>query len=73
MNGSPLLQDAMATIVGDHLAGGEPCSPQYGLRCAGCVNPKCRHVPNAVAAYPRMPATVTRESRRLLRTVPAEA
>jgi protoporphyrin/coproporphyrin ferrochelatase len=73
MNGSPLLQDAMATIVRDHLAGGEPCSPQYGLRCAGCVNPQCRHVPNAVAAYPRMPATVTRESRRLLRTVPAEA
>jgi hypothetical protein len=73
MNGSPLLQQALATIVHEHLQGGQPCSPQYGLRCAGCVNPQCRHVPNPVASYPRLPVTVTRETRRLLPTVPVNA
>jgi ferrochelatase len=72
MNGSPLLQQALATIVHEHLRAGEPCSPQYGLRCAGCVNPQCRHIPNAVAEYPRMPVTVTRETRRLLHAAPSQ-
>lgn len=66
MNGSPLLQDAMASLVAEHLRGGEACTPQYGLRCAGCVNPQCRHIPNAVADFRRMPVTVTRETRRLV-------
>jgi len=68
MNGSSLLQDAMAEIVLQHLRSGEPCSPQYGLRCAGCVNPQCRHIANAVADYRRMPVTVTKETRLLARS-----
>ena len=66
MNGSALLQDAMATIVREHLHSGEACSPQYGLRCAGCVNPQCRHVANPVKAYARMPVTVTKETRQFI-------
>jgi len=71
MNGSPLLQDAMASIVAEHLRAGEACSPQYGLRCAGCVNPQCRHIANAVADYQRMPVTVTKETQRLQRSAGA--
>lgn len=50
MNASPLLLDAMASIVHEHLQRGETCSPQYRLRCAGCVNPQCRQVVNPVAS-----------------------
>ena len=53
LNGLPLFQDALAEIVAEHLASGEACSRQYGLRCAGCVNPQCRNVLNPVAPYKR--------------------
>ena len=53
MNASPLFQDAMAEIVAEHLASGEACSLQYGLRCAGCINPQCRDILNPVAPYQR--------------------
>jgi protoporphyrin/coproporphyrin ferrochelatase len=52
-NGMPLFQDALAEIVAEHLASGEPCSLQYGLRCPGCVNPQCRNILNPVAPYKR--------------------
>jgi len=54
-NGEPLFQDALAGIVMDHLESGEACSPQYGLRCPGCVNPRCRDIPNPVRSYNRTP------------------
>jgi ferrochelatase len=53
LNDLPLFQDALAEIVGDHLAAGEACSRQYGLRCPGCVNPQCRNVLSPVAHYRR--------------------
>src|SRR5690606_18417576 len=53
MNDMPLFQDAMAEIVAGHLAGGEACGPQYGLRCPGCVNPQCRDILNPVSPYRR--------------------
>ena len=53
LNGSPLFQDALAEIVLEHLGRGEACSPQYGLRCPGCVNPQCRNILNPVAPYRR--------------------
>lgn len=65
MNGSALLQDAMASIVSEHLQRGEACSPQYRLRCPGCVNPQCRQVANPVAT--------TLDSRTIERAIPFEA
>lgn len=53
LNGLPLFQDALAEIVSEHLASGEACTKQYGLRCAGCVNPQCRNILNPVGAYRR--------------------
>ncbi|HEX7040721.1 MAG TPA: ferrochelatase [Trueperaceae bacterium] len=55
LNDAPLFLDALAAIVAEHLAAGEACSGQYGLRCPGCVNPQCRDLPNAVAPYRRTP------------------
>jgi ferrochelatase len=54
-NDDPSFQDALADIVLDHLARGEACSPQYGLRCPGCTNPQCRNILNPVAHYKRTP------------------
>ena len=59
LNASPLILDAMAALVGEHLRSGEPCSTQYGLRCPGCVNPQCRYIPNPVSTYRRTAVTVT--------------
>ncbi len=53
LNDAPLFLDALAEIVAEHLASGEACSLQYGLRCPGCINPQCRDLPNAVAPYRR--------------------
>lgn len=47
-NGDPLFMDALAEIVADHLASGEPSTRQYPLRCPGCVNPQCRNIPNPI-------------------------
>lgn len=55
LNGDPAFQDALADIVRRHLASGEPCTGQYGLRCPGCTNPECRYIPNPVAPYDRTP------------------
>lgn len=53
LNGMPLFQDALAEIVAEHLASGEACTKQYGLRCAGCVNPQCRNILNPVVPFKR--------------------
>ena len=53
LNGSELFQQALAEIVADHLAKGEACTRQYGLRCPGCVNPQCRNILNPIAPYKR--------------------
>ena len=59
LNGMPLFQDALAEVVLDHLKSGEPCTKQYGLRCAGCVNPQCRNILNPVAPYRRTNVTAS--------------
>jgi len=53
LNGLPLFQDALADVVATHLAAGEACTPNYGLRCPGCVNPQCRNVLKPVAPFRR--------------------
>ena len=53
LNGLPLFQDALAEVVAEHLASGEACSRQYGLRCTGCTNEQCRNILNPVAPYRR--------------------
>lgn len=53
LNAMPLFQDALAEIVAEHLARGEACTRQYGLRCAGCINPQCRNILKPIAAYRR--------------------
>jgi len=42
LNDEPLLAQAQAEIVKQHLDSGELCSPLYQLNCAGCTNPACR-------------------------------
>ena len=63
LNGMPLFQDALANIVAQHLASGEACSPLYGLRCPGCVNPQCRNILNPVAPYKRTGVSVSKETK----------
>ena len=53
LNGLPLFQDALAEVVAEHLAAGEACTRQYGLRCPGCTNEQCRAILNPVAPYRR--------------------
>jgi ferrochelatase len=64
LNGIPLFQDALAEIVAGHLASGEPCTGQYGLRCPGCVNPQCRNILNPVAPFSRTKVSVSKETRK---------
>jgi ferrochelatase len=64
LNGLPLFKDALAQIAAAHLASGEACSSQYGLRCAGCVNPQCRAILNPVAPFRRTNVSVTKETKK---------
>ncbi len=59
LNGMPLFQDALAEIVAEHLTRGDACSKQYGLRCAGCVNPQCRNILNPVVPFKRTNVTAS--------------
>ena len=59
LNGMPEFQDALADLVAGHLADGVACTPNYGLRCPGCVNPQCRNVLKPVAPYKRTAVTVS--------------
>ena len=63
LNGMPAFQDALADIVATHLTSGEPCHPNYGLRCPGCVNPQCRNVLQPVAPFRRTAVTVSPKNR----------
>lgn len=51
LNDEPLLSTAQAAIVAEHLAAGEPASPQYALNCAGCTNPACRTILSPAVPY----------------------
>lgn len=42
LNAKPYFLDALADIVGGHLAGDFPTSATYSHRCPGCVNAACR-------------------------------
>ena len=41
LNGSPVFIEALADIAKEHLASGQACSAQMGLRCPGCTSEKC--------------------------------
>jgi ferrochelatase len=47
LNGSPVLQQALADLVCAHLHTGARHTSQYPLRCPGCTNAWCRTILNA--------------------------
>lgn len=51
LNDEPLLSQALAECVTEHLLGGQASTPEYALNCAGCTNPACRTVLNPVVPY----------------------
>jgi len=52
LNDEPLLIQAQAEIVSEHLLSGKAAAtPQYALNCPTCVNPTCRSILNPVAPY----------------------
>ena len=63
LNGLPVFQDALAEVVHEHLQSGEACNRQYGLRCAGCVNPQCRNILNPVAPYKRTNVSLSKDTK----------
>ena len=63
LNGLPVFQDALAEVVFEHLRSGEACNKQYGLRCAGCVNPQCRNILNPVAPYKRTNVSTSKDTK----------
>lgn len=66
-NGEPGFQRALAEIVAEHLASGEACGLQYGLRCVGCINPQCRDILNPVRAYRRTNVSAHPQNRAFLK------
>lgn len=64
LNDLPLFLDALAAIVNEHLASGEACTSQYGLRCPGCVNPQCRNILRPVAPYRRTAVSAHPDNKR---------
>jgi protoporphyrin/coproporphyrin ferrochelatase len=54
LNDRPAFLDALADIVREHLGSGQPYTTQYTTRCAGCVNPQCRHILNPVSSMSMM-------------------
>ena len=54
LNDSPLIADAMAAIVSEHVASGRVCSDEYALNCAHCTNSWCRTVLNPIAPYEKL-------------------
>lgn len=51
LNDEPKLFTAMADIVKHHLDSDALHSPQYPLKCPGCVNPMCRSMTNPITPY----------------------
>ena len=41
LNGSPVFIEALADIAKTHLASGQACSKQMGLRCPSCTSERC--------------------------------
>ena len=41
LNGSPIFIEALADIAKEHLASGQACSHQMGLRCPNCKSERC--------------------------------
>ena len=64
LNGMPSFSRALADIVAAHLATGEVCTPNYGFRCPGCVNPQCRNILKPIAPYRRTRVTPSPEAKR---------
>ncbi|CAK4663353.1 hypothetical protein LEN26_006182 [Aphanomyces euteiches] len=54
LNDEPLLAQAMADLVKDHLDTDALHSPAYPLNCAGCENPTCRTIINPIKPYSRL-------------------
>jgi protoporphyrin/coproporphyrin ferrochelatase len=50
LNERPRFMDALASLVLEHLASGEPYGRLYRTRCPGCVNPQCRQIVNPVGS-----------------------
>jgi ferrochelatase len=49
LNDRPRFLDALADVVHQHLASGQPYGPLYRTRCPGCENPQCRQILRPVA------------------------
>lgn len=54
LNDEPLLSEAMADIVSQHMASNELHSSAYPLNCPSCVNPDCRMIMNPIKPYVRL-------------------
>jgi protoporphyrin/coproporphyrin ferrochelatase len=53
LNDRPQFIDALADIVREHLASGQPHGPLYRTRCPGCENPQCRQIARPVSEVGR--------------------
>jgi len=54
LNDEPLLADAMAEIVHQHLEQSQLCSHQYPFTCHACTNPICRSIVNPIQPYDKL-------------------
>lgn len=54
LNDEPLIADAMAELVADHLNREEVCTTQYPFTCAGCTTPLCRSICNPIKPYTKI-------------------
>jgi len=54
MNDEPLIFDALAQIVADHIAKQQVCTSQYSINCALCTNPMCRSILNPITPYQKL-------------------
>ena len=61
LNAEPRFLDALADIVGSHLAGELPTTPNYRLRCPGCANASCRPAFNTHSHGAPSPRSAARE------------
>ncbi|MEV6852077.1 ferrochelatase [Actinoplanes sp. NPDC051411] len=62
-NDDPLFLDGLAEVVAAHLRSGEPCSRQFGLRCAGCTSTSCREIVRPVTSHRPAPVTTPADPR----------
>ena len=50
LNGSPVFIEALADIAKKHLASGQACSHQMGIRCPSCKSERCAETKNFFAS-----------------------